>query len=207
MWKGGVSCRQLATQQWRKRYNPDTEGADGETAGNFLETVLTVCCQEHRDSSGINCLLVSMSVGQLVQGAWENRPHQASPTARLLDCVWLCLESTGHSPWSLAHFFLSESDNHSVVPDCLRPHGLEPAKLCPWDPPGKHTGVVAISYSRGSSQPRDWTLLHWKADSLPLQHLGSHKYKTPLMWFVQRTAGLSSLQNFVLNIAYLFHAV
>ena len=64
-----MSCRQLATQQWRKRYNPDTEGADGETAGNFLETVLTVCCQEHRDSSGINCLLVSMSVGQLVQGA------------------------------------------------------------------------------------------------------------------------------------------
>ena len=47
VWKGGVSCRQLATQQWRKRYNPDTEGADGETAGNFLETVLTVCCQEH----------------------------------------------------------------------------------------------------------------------------------------------------------------
>ena len=36
---------------------------------------------------------------------------------------------------------------------------------------------VAISYSRGSSQPRDRTrvscLLHWQADSFPLCHLGS----------------------------------
>ena len=34
---------------------------------------------------------------------------------------------------------------------------------------------VAISYSRGSSQPRDWThdeLLNWQVDSLPLRHLG-----------------------------------
>ena len=29
--------------------------------------------------------------------------------------------------------------------------------LCPWDSPGKNTGVVAIPFSRGSSQPRDWT--------------------------------------------------
>ena len=36
---------------------------------------------------------------------------------------------------------------------------------------------VAISYSRGSSQPRDGTqvlhLLNWQADFLPLHHLGS----------------------------------
>ena len=37
---------------------------------------------------------------------------------------------------------------------------------------------VVISYSRGSSQPRDGNphllcLLHWQADSLPLSHLGS----------------------------------
>ena len=29
--------------------------------------------------------------------------------------------------------------------------------LCLWDSPGKNTGVVAIPFSRGSSQPRDWT--------------------------------------------------
>ena len=30
----------------------------------------------------------------------------------------------------------------SVVSDSLWPHGLQPARLlCPWDPPGKNTGV------------------------------------------------------------------
>ena len=46
----------------------------------------------------------------------------------------------------------------SVVSDSLRPHGLWPARLlCPWDSPGKNTGVVAMPSSRGSSQPRDQT--------------------------------------------------
>ena len=27
--------------------------------------------------------------------------------------------------------------------------------LCPWDSPGKNTGVIAISFSRGSARPRD----------------------------------------------------
>ena len=32
--------------------------------------------------------------------------------------------------------------SHSVVSDSLPPHGLEPARLlCPWDSPGKGTGV------------------------------------------------------------------
>jgi len=31
---------------------------------------------------------------------------------------------------------------HSVVPDSLRPHGLQPTRLlCPWNFPGKSTGV------------------------------------------------------------------
>ena len=30
----------------------------------------------------------------------------------------------------------------SVVSDSLQPHGLQPSRLlCPWDPPGKSTGV------------------------------------------------------------------
>ena len=36
----------------------------------------------------------------------------------------------------------SVSVSHSVVPDSLRPHGLQPTRLlCPWDSPGKNTGV------------------------------------------------------------------
>ena len=34
------------------------------------------------------------------------------------------------------------SVSRSVVPDSLRPHGLQPTRLlCPWDFPGKDTGV------------------------------------------------------------------
>ena len=56
--------------------------------------------------------------------------------------------------------------------DCSPPgfsiHGIYQTRILEW---------VAISYSRESPQPRDWTwiffLLHWQADSLPLYHLGS----------------------------------
>ena len=42
--------------------------------------------------------------------------------------------------------------------DSLPPHGLQPTRLlCPWDSPGKNTRRVPISFSRGSSQPRDQT--------------------------------------------------
>ena len=60
-----------------------------------------------------------------------------------------------------------------VTPDCSPPgpsvHGIPRAKLLEW---------AAISSSRASFQPRDWTQgscisLHWQADSLPLSQLGS----------------------------------
>ena len=46
------------------------------------------------------------------------------------------------------------------MPDSLQPHGLQPTRLlCPWDFPGQVRILewVAISFSRGSSQPRDRT--------------------------------------------------
>ena len=37
---------------------------------------------------------------------------------------------------------ISVSVSLSVMPDSLRPHGLQSTRLlCPWDPPGKDTGV------------------------------------------------------------------
>ena len=40
----------------------------------------------------------------------------------------------------------------------LQPHGLYPARLpCSWNSPGKNSGAGCISFSRGSSQPRDQT--------------------------------------------------
>ena len=42
------------------------------------------------------------------------------------------------------------SVSRSVVSDSLRPHGLHPAKLlCPWNSPGKHTGVGGHSLLQG----------------------------------------------------------
>ena len=36
----------------------------------------------------------------------------------------------------------SESEVTSVASDSVRPHGLQPTRLlCPWDSPGKNTGV------------------------------------------------------------------
>ena len=50
-------------------------------------------------------------------------------------------------------FFLlvyCESESHSVVSDSFRPHGLEPARLlCPWNSPGKSTGVGSHSLLQG----------------------------------------------------------
>ena len=65
----------------------------------------------------------------------------------------------------------------SVVSDSLRPHALEPTRLlCPWDFPGKNTGVghhallQRIFPTQGSNPP----LLHCKwMHSLPLSHQGS----------------------------------
>ena len=59
-----------------------------------------------------------------------------------------------------------------VVSDSLRPKDCSPSgsSLCPWAFLGKNTGVGCHLFSRGSSQPRNWThdyyidrqiLYHW----------------------------------------------
>ena len=46
----------------------------------------------------------------------------------------------------------------SVVYDSLQPPGLQPTRLlCPWDSPGRNTGVGCHALLQGSSQPRDQT--------------------------------------------------
>ena len=58
--------------------------------------------------------------------------------------------------------------------DSFRPHGLLPAtRLCPWDSPGKDTGVGCHFLLQGifltqGLNPRLLRLLHWQAGSLPL---------------------------------------
>ena len=74
--------------------------------------------------------------------------------------------------WMFSHVF------------CLRPYGLQPTGLlCPWDSPGKHTGMGCIGEGNGSSQPRNWTLIscvgrqilyHWAPWDAPLGSLDRH---------------------------------
>ena len=68
-----------------------------------------------------------------------------------------------------------------VAQSCLtlQLHVQGPARLLyPWNSPGKNIGVGSCSFSRGSSQPRDWTQVSaLQADSLPSELPGKlYKY-------------------------------
>ena len=73
-------------------------------------------------------------------------------------------------------FFVHVLLSHSVVSDSLQPYRLQPTRLhCPWDFPGKNTGVDCCFLLQGifptqGSNPRLLCLLHWQVDSLPLWH-------------------------------------
>ena len=57
-----------------------------------------------------------------------------------------------HLNYSSAHYlpYNSWSVSHSIVSDPLLPHGLLPARhLCPWNSPGKNTGVGSHSLLQG----------------------------------------------------------
>ena len=64
--------------------------------------------------------------------------------------------------------------------------------LCPWSFPGKNTGVGSISFSRGSSPPRNrsriscicrWILYHWAPREASTEESG-----TKVIWASQRSA-------------------
>ena len=66
--------------------------------------------------------------------------------------------------------------SHSVLSDCLKPHGLEPSRLlCPWDFPAKNSGVGCHFLLQGifPTQGLNLHLLHWEVESLLLGHLRS----------------------------------
>ena len=69
----------------------------------------------------------------------------------------------------------------------LRPHGPEPTRLlCPWDSPGKNTGVGCHAFLQGifptrGSDPRLVHLQHWQTGSLPPAPPG--KPHPVLQWF------------------------
>ena len=70
----------------------------------------------------------------------------------------------------------------SVVSDSLRPHESQHTRLlCPWDSPGKNTGVGCHDFLQGifptqGLNPYLSCLLHWQVGSLPLAPPGKPSY-------------------------------
>ena len=62
----------------------------------------------------------------------------------------------------------------SVMSDSLQPYGRQPARvLCPWDSPGKNTGVgfhalLQENFLTQGRNPRLLGLMNWQVGSLPL---------------------------------------
>ena len=70
------------------------------------------------------------------------------------------------------------SVSHSVVSDSLQPHGLYPTRLlCPWDSPGKNTGVDCHSLPQGifPTQGSNPGLQHCRSILYHLSHQESSK--------------------------------
>ena len=80
------------------------------------------------------------------------------------------------SLWKGNPFSLIVCVSHSVVSDSLRPHELYPARLlCPWNSPGKNTGVDCHSLLRRiflTQGLEPWSPAS-QAESLPLELQGS----------------------------------
>ena len=63
------------------------------------------------------------------------------------------------------------------VYDSLRPYWLQTTKcLCPWNFQARMLEWAAISFSRGSSWPRDWTWVFYLAEAL-LKHWATRLFK------------------------------
>ena len=103
-------------------------------------------------STGVGCHCLLQGIFP-IQGSNPGLPH----------CGLYCLSHQGSPKISPAQMLPpvlheSESVSHSVMTDSLQPYGLYPpgpyvhgilqARIMEW---------VAIPFSRGSSQPRDWT--------------------------------------------------
>ena len=74
----------------------------------------------------------------------------------------------------------------SCVPTLLRPHGLQPTRLfCPWNFPGKDTGVSCHFILQGifPTQGSNPHLLHGQANSLQPSHQGSPSEILAIFYF------------------------
>ena len=82
----------------------------------------------------------------------------------------------------------TESVSRSVMSDSSQPHGLQLARLlCPWDSPGKNSGMDCRSFLQGifPIQGSNSSLLHCRRVLYHLSHQGRPK-RSPLQVVKQR---------------------
>ena len=122
----------------------------------------------------LTCLLRNLYAGQEATVRTGHRATAAAAAAKSLQsCPTLCDPIDGSPPGSpipgiiqarTLEWFPSpvhESEkwkwSHSVMSDSSRPHGLQPTRLlCPWDFPGKSTGVGCHHLLQGAY--RSWKI-------------------------------------------------
>ena len=69
------------------------------------------------------------------------------------------------------HFFIMESESHSVVSNSSQPHGLQ----SPWNSPGQNTGVGSLSLLQQifPTEESNWGLLYCRQILYQLSYQGS----------------------------------
>ena len=80
-------------------------------------------------------------------------------------CIYICLN---------IYMYIYLSESHSVMFNFLQPHGLGPISLlCPWNSPGKNTGVGSLSLLQGifPTQGSNRGLLHCRQILYQLSYL------------------------------------
>ena len=88
------------------------------------------------------------------------------------------------------------SVSRSVVPDSLQPHGLQPSRLlCPWDFPGKDTGVGCYFLLQGifPTQGSNAGLLHCRQILYPLSYKGSPRLIEVSPKWSRKSGGLKAV--------------
>ena len=101
----------------------------------------------------------------------EGRFFSSEPLGKPLICVY-----SHKLSFDAMESEKNQRASRSVLSDSLRTHGLWPAKLlCPWNSPGKHTGVGCHFLLQGifPTQGSNLGLLHCRQILHHLSHQGS----------------------------------
>ena len=121
------------------------------------------------------CLLFGKKVMANLDSILKSRDIILSTKFCLVKAMVFLVFMYGCENWIIKK---AESVSRSVMPDSLRPHGLQPSRLfCPWDFPGKDIGVGCHFLLQGifPTQGLNLGLLHYRQILYRLSYKGSHK--------------------------------